>query len=172
LVEKRGGDRRIRLAHESAGDVVEVGGHGGAHVRAEVADDSRLVAGGDDLENRDVDGCQHPTVERQLESPPERHGVGTPTDDERPVDAQVGVHGAPVVEADQQVLARGIGPDEHGVREVDADESRITGDASQDPLPGEAPIDPICQAPNRVTLCHGFSVTRAASTAVTGPRPR
>jgi hypothetical protein len=55
----------------------------------------------------------------------------------------MGVHGAPIVEADQQVFADGVGPDEHRTGEVDADEARVTGDALQDSLPGEAPIDPI-----------------------------
>ena len=61
---------------------------------------------------------------------------------------------AAVVEADQQVLAVGIGPEQHGAREVDADESRVAGDAALDALAGEATVDLLRQPADGVTLRH------------------
>ena len=51
-----------------------------------------------------------------------------PTTNE-PSRRKVGEQRPPVVEADQQVLAVGVGTEQHGTGEVDADEPRVAGDA-------------------------------------------
>jgi hypothetical protein len=78
----------------------------------------------------------------------------------------VGVEGAAVVEAQQQVLAVGIGPLQHGAGEIDADETRVAGDAALDALAGEATVDLLRQPADGVTLRHPERCSAAS------PRPR
>ncbi len=75
----------------------------------------------------------------------------------------MGVQRAPVVEADQQVLAVGVGTEQRGVGEVEADEAWVTGDAALATLPGEAPVDPLGQPSDRVALRHQASDQASAA---------
>ena len=71
-----------------------------------------------------------------------------------PVHPQVGEQRAAVVEADQQVLAVGVGLAQHRAGEVDVDEAGVARDAALAALAGEAAVDPLGQPTDRVTLRH------------------
>ena len=113
-----------------------------------------LVGGGDDAQHRHVHAGQPAVLEPQLDAPPPRRLGGRRADGERAVHAQVGVQRAPVVEAHQQVLAAGVGAEQHGAGEVDADEAGITRHAALAALAGEAAVDPLRQPADGVTLRH------------------
>ena len=64
------------------------------------------------------------------------------------------MHGDAVVEADEEVLADRIGADQCGAGQIDADQSRVSGDAALAPLAGEVPIDLVGQTPDGVAFWH------------------
>ena len=107
-----------------------------------------------DADDGQVEPGQPAVLHPQLDAPPPLRLGGRRPDAPRPVHAQVGVQRAAVVEADQQVLAVGVGPEQHGAGEVDADEPGVARDAALDALAGEAAVDPLRQPADGVTLRH------------------
>src|SRR3954469_2390318 len=67
---------------------------------------------------------------------------------------QVRVQRAAVVEADEEVLAVGIGADHRCTGEVHADQPRVSGHTTNAAFTDEAPADFVGQSPDRVALRH------------------